>query len=155
MGGKNVIGESRSQNARWLIRAAVAAALSTSFSMSAMGQEAAALCCDLPAAEREPVLQEASVTGSRIVRRDIQRTSPMVTVEREILERSSYISIEQALNELPELMAGGPLAGGSAVTSLSAAGDAAGGSRLAATCSTPRAPSITRASAPTRRAPPR
>ncbi len=53
-----------------------------------------------------------------------------MTVEREILEKSSYISIEQALNELPEFMAGGPLAGGTAVTSLSAAGDVAGGCRL-------------------------
>ena len=62
------------------------------------------------------------------MRRDTETTSPLVTVEREILEKSSYISIEQALNELPEFMAGGPLAQGSAVTSLSAAGDVAGGS---------------------------
>jgi len=123
----NAFAESRSQNARWLIRAAVAAALSTTYAMSAMAQDAAAPAAT-PAAEREPVLQEVSVTGSRIVRRDTETTSPLVTVEREILEKSSYISIEQALNELPEFMAGGPLAGGTAVTSLSAAGDVAGGS---------------------------
>ena len=121
----NAVGESRSQNTRWLIRAAVAAAISASYAMSAMGQEAAA---PEPAKKEVDVLQEVSVTGSRIVRRDTETTSPLVTVEREILEKSSYISIEQALNELPEFMAGGPLAGGTAVTSLSAAGDVAGGS---------------------------
>ncbi len=121
----NANGELRSPNARWLIRAAVAAAISTSCAMSALAQEATPAATT--PAEREPVLQEVSVTGSRIVRRDTETTSPLVTVEREILEKSSYISIEQALNELPEFMAGGPLAGGSAVTSLSAAGDVAGG----------------------------
>lgn len=122
----NAVGESRSHNARWLIRAAVAAAISASYAMSALGQEATA--SDAPKKDNEPVLQEVSVTGSRIVRRDTETTSPLVTVEREILEKSSYISIEQALNELPEFMSGGPLAGGAAVTSLSAAGDVAGGS---------------------------
>ena len=115
----NAIGDSRSRNTRWLIRAAVAAAISSS-AMSAMAQEATDAGKDS--------LQEVQVTGSRIVRRDTETTSPLVTVEREILEKSSYISIEQALNELPEFMAGGPLAGGTAVTSLSAAGDVAGGS---------------------------
>ncbi len=73
-------------------------------------------------------LQEIQITGSRIVRRDTETTSPLITVDREVIERSSYISIEQALNELPEFMAGGALAGANAVTSLSAAGDVAGGS---------------------------
>jgi rhodanese-related sulfurtransferase len=49
------------------------------------------------------------------------------TVEKEILEKSSYISIEQALNELPQFMAGGALNGASAVTGLTAAGDVMGG----------------------------
>ncbi|MEJ0037641.1 MAG: TonB-dependent receptor [Gammaproteobacteria bacterium] len=120
----NAIDDSRSRNARWLIRAAVAAAISGSCAMSAMAQEAPAAAKK----EAEPsALQEVSVTGSRIVRRDTETTSPLVTIEREVLEKSSYISIEQALNELPEFMAGGPLASGAAVTSLSSAGDVAGG----------------------------
>ncbi len=73
-------------------------------------------------------LQEVKITGSRITRRDTETTSPLITVERDVLEKSSYISIEQTLNEQPAFMAGGALAGGNAVTSLSAAGDVAGGS---------------------------
>ncbi len=106
---------------RWLVRAAVAAAISSSCITSAHAQES-------DAANKVDGLQEVQITGSRIVRRDTETTSPLITVDREVIERSSYISIEQALNELPEFMAGGPLAGGTAVTSLSAAGDVAGGS---------------------------
>jgi iron complex outermembrane receptor protein len=105
---------------RWLVRAAVAAALSGTCAMPAVAQET-------EAAEKTDGLQEVQITGSRIVRRDTETTSPLITVEREVLEKSSYISIEQTLNELPEFMAGGALAGATAVTSLSAAGDVAGG----------------------------
>lgn len=103
-------------DARWLVRAAVAAAISGTWAMPTVAQETAA-----------DGLQEVQITGSRIVRRDTETTSPLITVEREILEKNSYISIEQALNELPEFMAGGALMGGNSVTSLSAAGDVAGG----------------------------
>jgi iron complex outermembrane receptor protein len=102
---------------RWLIRAAVAAAISGSCAMPALAAEP----------EKADSLQEVTVTGSRIVRRDTETTSPLITVDRSVLEKSSYISIEQALNEQPQFMAGGALAAASAVTSLSAAGDVAGG----------------------------
>ncbi|MEJ1964921.1 MAG: TonB-dependent receptor [Gammaproteobacteria bacterium] len=115
-----VVGGMPAGDSSWLIRAAVAAAISGSCAMSAVAAEPAA-------AEKGDGLQEIQITGSRIVRRDTETTSPLVTIERDVLEKSSYISIEQALNELPEFMAGGPLAGGTAVTSLSAAGDVAGG----------------------------
>ena len=82
------------------------------------------MAAEAPAAEE---LQEITVTGSRITRRDTETTSPLITVEKETLEKSSYISIEQALNELPEFMAGGALFGAGAVTGLTAAGDVAGG----------------------------
>ena len=58
-------------------------------------------------------LEEVQVTGSRIVRKDIKSNSPTVTVDRERLEDNGYISIEQALNEMPQFMAGGAGLGGS------------------------------------------
>src|SRR5690349_16067776 len=86
---------------RRLVRAAVAAAISGSLAVSAIGAEAAST--DAQVTE----LEEVQVTGSRIVRRDTQSNSPLVTIERERLDDNAYISIEQALNELPEFMAGG------------------------------------------------
>ena len=72
------------------------------------------------------VLEEITVTGSRIVRRDTETTSPLVTVDKEVLEQNAFISVEQTLNELPQFMAGGALFGAGAVTGLTAAGDVAG-----------------------------
>ncbi len=113
------VGGGRTPDFRWLVRAAVATAISGTYMLSAGAAEPAA---------GETGLEEVQITGSRIVRRDTETTSPLITVEREVLEKSSYISIEQALNELPEFMAGGALFGATAVTGLTAAGDVAGGS---------------------------
>lgn len=108
--------------ARWLVRAAVAAAISGSLAVSAIGAESTA-----SPGEELTELEEVQVTGSRIVRRDTQSNSPLVTIERERLDDNAYISIEQALNELPEFMAGGAGMSAGAVTGLTAAGDVAGG----------------------------
>jgi len=45
------------------------------------------------------------VTGSRIVRRDYEANSPIVTVGSELLERTSTAAIEQSLNKLPQFTA--------------------------------------------------
>ncbi len=58
------------------------------------------------------MLQEVQVTGSRIVRKDLQSNSPLVTLDREKLDDNTFISIEQALNEMPQFMAGGAALGG-------------------------------------------
>jgi outer membrane receptor protein involved in Fe transport len=42
------------------------------------------------------------VTGSRIVRQDYQSTSPLVTVDKTLLQQSSTAAIEQNLNKLPQ-----------------------------------------------------
>jgi outer membrane receptor protein involved in Fe transport len=42
------------------------------------------------------------VTGSRIARRDYSATSPIVTVDSELLEESSAVNIEANLNKLPQ-----------------------------------------------------
>ncbi len=105
------------RNTHWLIQAAVAAAIASSFTVTASAAEPAAAGSEL---------QEVTVTGSRIVRRDTETTSPLMTVDKEVLEKSAYISIEQSLNDLPQFMAGGALFGAGAVTGLTAAGDVAG-----------------------------
>lgn len=66
-----------------------------------------ALAAEPAAEEKVEELAEVTVTGSRIVRKDMQSNSPLVTVDRERLDDNTFISIEQALNELPQFMAGG------------------------------------------------
>ena len=61
--------------------------------------------------EKEAVLQEVQITGSRIVRKDLQSNSPVTTLDREKLDDNTFISVEQALNEMPQFMAGGSAIG--------------------------------------------
>jgi iron complex outermembrane receptor protein len=53
---------------------------------------------------QEAGLEEITVTGSRIVRRDLDAASPIMTVDTERLENSSTISIESVLNQLPQFV---------------------------------------------------
>jgi iron complex outermembrane receptor protein len=52
-------------------------------------------------------LQEVTVTGSRIVRRDYEASSPIFTVGAETLDQSSQTGIESALNQLPQFKPAG------------------------------------------------
>lgn len=79
---------------------AVAAALASSQMLAAESQAAKDDDADVE-------LEAITVTGSRIVRKDTQSNSPLVTVDREKLDDNAFISIEQALNELPQFMQGG------------------------------------------------
>jgi outer membrane receptor protein involved in Fe transport len=47
-------------------------------------------------------LEEVVVTGSRIVRRDLEATSPIMTVDTQRLEQSSTLSVETILNQMPQ-----------------------------------------------------
>ena len=86
---------SRAGVSRWLVSAAVAAAVAgSSFSLPAF------------AAESEE-LAEVTVTGSRIVRRDLEAASPVVTVSTEQFDRSSTTSLETTLNQLPQFAPAG------------------------------------------------
>src|SRR5688572_598315 len=78
-----------------LVAAAVAAAIwgATPAAFAQDGAEAA-----------DPGLQEVTVTGSRIVRRDLDAASPVVTVENQIFEESSTIAVEAVLNQLPQFV---------------------------------------------------
>ncbi|RYE51728.1 MAG: hypothetical protein EOP18_11815, partial [Rhizobiaceae bacterium] len=46
-------------------------------------------------------LSEVTVTGSRILRRDAEANSPLVTVSAEDLETRSALNVESFLNQLP------------------------------------------------------
>jgi outer membrane cobalamin receptor len=59
------------------------------------------------AAEETEELAEVTVTGSRIVRRDLEASSPVVTVSNEQFERSSTTSLETTLNQLPQFAPAG------------------------------------------------
>src|SRR6185436_10373307 len=53
---------------------------------------------------QEPALEEITVTGSRIVRRDLEAASPIVTIDTERLENTSTLAIESVLNQLPQFV---------------------------------------------------
>ncbi len=57
----------------------------------------------MKAQAQEPT-EEILVTGSRIVRRDLDASSPIVTVDAQRLENSSTISIESVLNQMPQFV---------------------------------------------------
>jgi outer membrane receptor protein involved in Fe transport len=60
-----------------------------------------------PAEAQEPALEEITVTGSRIVRRDLDAPSPIMTVDTARLEQSSTLSIESVLNQMPQFVPAG------------------------------------------------
>ena len=51
--------------------------------------------------KKDTTLEEVTVTGSRIVRRDYESNSPIVTIDAAQLENKSGLNIESYLNQLP------------------------------------------------------
>lgn len=80
----------------WLVASAVALAL--------MSAQAPVQGAQAATAEE---LDEVVVTGSRIVRRDFESQSPIVTVQAETFEDRSAVGIESALNQLPQFTVAG------------------------------------------------
>ncbi len=116
------------QQKRKVLHCAVAAVLGTSvtavYAPRALAQEEPTTQTE----QREPTsLEEVVVTGSRIVRRDLTTNSPLLTVDRQMFEDHAFISVEQALNELPQFMVGGAGMSAGAVTGLQAANGLDGG----------------------------
>jgi iron complex outermembrane receptor protein len=72
--------------------AASALGLSASFVVPANAQDPAG----------EPSLEEIVVTGSRIVRRDYESNSPIVTVNSEDFETQTGLNVESYLNQMPQ-----------------------------------------------------
>jgi outer membrane receptor protein involved in Fe transport len=52
----------------------------------------------------EASLVQVQVTGSRIVRRDLQSASPIVTVDDTMLSRTASFAVESVLNRLPQFV---------------------------------------------------
>ena len=55
---------------------------------------------------QQQAVEEITVTGSRIVRRDLESSSPIITVGTEQLENTSQVGIEATLNSMPQFVAG-------------------------------------------------
>src|SRR6188768_3246550 len=51
-------------------------------------------------------LEEVLVTGSRIVRRDFDAPSPIITVGTEVFQQNSSVAIEAVLNQYPQFNPG-------------------------------------------------
>ncbi|MBF8269604.1 MAG: TonB-dependent receptor [Gammaproteobacteria bacterium] len=75
-------------------------------------------------------LEEITVTGSRITKRDLSAPSPVMTVGAEAFENSSTISIESVLNELPQFAPGDTQFGAGAADVQSSASNTPGASTL-------------------------
>jgi iron complex outermembrane receptor protein len=53
-------------------------------------------------AQGQAVPEEVLVTGSRIVRRDLEAPTPIMTIDTERLDNSSTLSVESVLNQMPQ-----------------------------------------------------
>lgn len=85
-------------------------------SMSRTGRKAFLLCFAAPALivslnsesfAQDQVLEEITVTGTRILRRDFSSQSPIVTIEAETFAERANIGLEAALNQLPQFTVDG------------------------------------------------
>jgi outer membrane receptor protein involved in Fe transport len=52
---------------------------------------------------QEQVMEEVVITGSRMVRRDLDAPSPVVTLSSDAVQNAGNVTIEETLNELPQL----------------------------------------------------
>jgi iron complex outermembrane recepter protein len=85
------------------VRTAVACILA-GWPMAALAQTAADQAPATPppgATEAAPAIEEVEVTGTRIRRKDLEASSPLVTIDAETLETRSGLNIESYLNQLP------------------------------------------------------
>jgi outer membrane receptor protein involved in Fe transport len=88
-----------------LVRTALLPRVSVAASVAAILGSASAMLAYTSAATAadagDDQLEEVQVTGSRIVRRDNQANSPLVTIDAAALESKSGLNIESYLNQLP------------------------------------------------------
>ncbi|MCC6202580.1 MAG: TonB-dependent receptor [Gammaproteobacteria bacterium] len=89
------LGNSKSCSRRFRRRANPAVALGTAIA-AVLGVPAQAQDQD------QKQVEEIVVTGSRIVRRDLESNSPIVTVDTEAFESQTGLNIESYVNQLPE-----------------------------------------------------
>src|SRR5579862_5958431 len=84
-----------------LQKTAIALAVATACSSNAIAADAA----DTPKAGEES-LSEVVVTGTRILRSDYSSPSPLVTISQDQLQATPQVSIDQALEKLPQFNPG-------------------------------------------------
>ena len=82
------------RGSRLLRRTALSASIYAALSVAGVAQ-----------AQQEGV-EEVVITGSRIVRRDLNAPSPILTVDTEAFEQNSAIGIEAVLNQYPQFSPG-------------------------------------------------
>ena len=51
-------------------------------------------------------IEEVRVTGSRIVRKDYTSSSPVATLDAEVIEGFVAVTVEEQLNAMPQFIAG-------------------------------------------------
>ncbi|HZD52769.1 MAG TPA: TonB-dependent receptor plug domain-containing protein, partial [Woeseiaceae bacterium] len=75
-----------------------------------MSASLALVLCDSPAAvaqqdaqQDQKQVEEITVTGSRLVRRDLDAPSPVVIVSEAAIKSAGNVTVEETLNELPQL----------------------------------------------------
>jgi outer membrane cobalamin receptor len=52
---------------------------------------------------QEEEIEEVVVTGSRLVRRDLDAPSPVVVIDSTAIQNAGNVTIEETLNEMPQL----------------------------------------------------
>ena len=57
-----------------------------------------------PAAQAQQALEEITVTGSRIMRRDYSANAPITTIDQGAFQATSTIGVETVLNQLPQFV---------------------------------------------------
>ncbi|HWG29461.1 MAG TPA: TonB-dependent receptor [Steroidobacteraceae bacterium] len=95
----------QSDQVSYSIRTAVAVALGTVAMMASaprvLAADAAAGPTGGAATSAAPVLEEVTVTGSRIRRKDLESSSPLVTIDSAQIEQRAGLNLESYLNTLP------------------------------------------------------
>ena len=97
----DVGGPSRSDRSWGLQRLSLVAAtlLCAALYSDSLAEEPA----DRPAAD-DMVIDEIIVTGTRIKRRDFVTASPLVTIDSELIEFTGQATLEEALNQMPQVL---------------------------------------------------
>jgi iron complex outermembrane receptor protein len=88
----------------YAVRIAVAIALGTVAVIASAPQARAAdadTSVNKPASDESAQLEEVTVTGSRIKRKDLASASPLITIDSEQLEQRAGLNLESFLNQLP------------------------------------------------------
>lgn len=88
-------------SAPWRVRAAVAAAVASAVLLPALAFSAEEKKSD-DKDKKAVELEEVKITGSRILRKDLENNSPTVTVSSEAFDNRANTAVEDVLNQLPQ-----------------------------------------------------